>query len=125
MYDHDDEFCDDDCECYEEGYEEGYRRGRRASRPSRKQPQGCYIATAVYGSYDCPQVWTLRRFRDGYLKGSAAGRGFIRFYYALSPGVAACFGQREWIRRPVRKLLDRFVRILQRRGYSAVPYDDN
>ena len=23
----------------------------------------CYIATAVYGSYDCPQVWVLRRFR--------------------------------------------------------------
>ena len=25
---------------------------------------GCYIATCVYGSYDCPQVLTLRRFRD-------------------------------------------------------------
>jgi len=25
---------------------------------------GCYIATSVYGSYDCPQVWTLRRYRD-------------------------------------------------------------
>lgn len=25
---------------------------------------GCYVATAVYGSYDCPQVWTLRRFRS-------------------------------------------------------------
>ena len=22
---------------------------------------GCYVATAVYGSYDCPEVWTLRR----------------------------------------------------------------
>ena len=22
----------------------------------------CYVATAVYGSYDCPEVWTLRRF---------------------------------------------------------------
>lgn len=28
---------------------------------------GCYVATAVYGSYDCPQVWTLRRFRDNTL----------------------------------------------------------
>ncbi len=25
---------------------------------------GCYIATAVYGSYDCPEVWVLRRYRD-------------------------------------------------------------
>ena len=29
--------------------------------------QGCYVATCVYGSYDCPQVWTLRRFRDNTL----------------------------------------------------------
>lgn len=21
---------------------------------------GCYVATCVYGSYDCPEVWTLR-----------------------------------------------------------------
>ncbi len=26
------------------------------------ESSGCYIATAVYGSYDCPPVWTLRRF---------------------------------------------------------------
>lgn len=25
---------------------------------------GCYIATSVYGSYDCPEVWNLRCFRD-------------------------------------------------------------
>lgn len=24
------------------------------------EKNGCYIATCVYGSYDCPQVWTLR-----------------------------------------------------------------
>jgi len=29
---------------------------------------GCYIATAVYGSYNCPEVWTLRRYRDIKLK---------------------------------------------------------
>ena len=28
---------------------------------------GCYVATSVYGSYDCPEVWTLRRFRDEVL----------------------------------------------------------
>ena len=28
---------------------------------------GCYVATAVYGSYDCPEIWTLRRFRDKVL----------------------------------------------------------
>ena len=23
--------------------------------------QGCYVATCVYGSYDCPQVWVLSK----------------------------------------------------------------
>ncbi len=38
------------------------------SRNSGKK-NGCYIATCVYGSYDCPEVWTLRRFRDDVLWG--------------------------------------------------------
>lgn len=37
---------------------------------------GCYVATAVYGSYDCPQVWTLRRFRDYTLAETWYGRAF-------------------------------------------------
>ena len=28
---------------------------------------GCYIATCVYGSYNCPSVYVLRRFRDNFL----------------------------------------------------------
>lgn len=36
--------------------------------------QGCYVATCVYGSYDCPQVWTLRRFRDNTLAETMLGR---------------------------------------------------
>ena len=33
------------------------------------------------GSYDCPEVWTLRRFRDNKLSQSFLGNLFIRFYY--------------------------------------------
>src|SRR5699024_12626084 len=28
--------------------------------PAPQSSGGCYVATAVYGSYDCPEVWTLR-----------------------------------------------------------------
>ena len=42
------------------------------------EPSGnCYVAIAVYGSYDCPQVWTLRRFRDYELAKSRLGRAFV------------------------------------------------
>ena len=36
----------------------------KSSNAEAKSSGGCYVATAVYGSYDCPQVWTLRRYRD-------------------------------------------------------------
>ena len=39
--------------------------------------KGCYIATCVYNSYDCPEVWTLRRFRDEYLEKYYLGRLFF------------------------------------------------
>ena len=48
---------------------------------------GCYVATAVYGSYDCPPVWTLRRFRDYTLSKNVLGRLFIKLYYAVSPTI--------------------------------------
>ena len=40
--------------------------------------RGCYIATCVYKSYDCAEVWTLRRFRDNTLSQIWYGRLFIR-----------------------------------------------
>ena len=54
--------------------------------------EGCYIATCVYGSYDCPEVWTLRRYRDFNLAKTWYGRAFIRIYYAISPMVVKIFG---------------------------------
>ena len=57
---------------------------------------GCYIATAVYGSYDCPQVWTLRRFRDHTLAASWYGRTFLPAYYAVSPTLVKWFGRTGW-----------------------------
>ena len=123
-----DDFCDDFCdECYEEGYDEGYetaRRNTRRSSTSGSSSDGCYIATAVYGSYDCPEVWTLRRFRDEYLKGSVFGRLFVRFYYAVSPGLVRRVGGRDFFRKPVKRVLDQFVIHLKNKGFQDTPYDD-
>lgn len=59
----------------------------------------CYVATCVYGSYDCPQVWVLRRFRDERLAESIWGRAFIRTYYAISPTIVKWFGSTKWFKR--------------------------
>ena len=84
----------------------------------------CYVATCVYGSYDCPEVWTLRRFRDDYLKRHLLGRAFIKTYYAISPKIVALRGNRSTFRRFWRRVLDGFVTTLNKRGYSNRNYDD-
>lgn len=85
---------------------------------------GCYIATAVYGSYDCPQVWTLRRYRDDVLGKNVFGRLFIRIYYAVSPVLMKLFGKLGCFRNFWRKRLDKMVNKLKSRGFEDTPYKD-
>lgn len=85
---------------------------------------GCYVATAVYGSYDCPQVWTLRRFRDFTLAKTWYGRAFIRTYYAISPTLVKWFGHTEWFKKLWRGKLDGMVAKLNATGVESTPYED-
>lgn len=86
--------------------------------------QGCYVATAVYGSYNCPQVWTLRRFRDYTLAETWYGRAFIRTYYAISPTLVKWFGHTEWFKKMWKGRLDRMVANLNAEGVEDTPYED-
>lgn len=85
---------------------------------------GCYVATCVYGSYDCPQVWTLRRFRDNTLGTTWYGRLFIRTYYAVSPTIVKWFGKTDWFKKMWRGTLDRMVKELEANGVENTPYED-
>lgn len=85
---------------------------------------GCYVATAVYGSYDCPEVWTLRRFRDYTLAKTWYGRSFIKAYYAISPTLVKWFGKKTWFKLICRKNLDKMVDRLHMEGIENTPYRD-
>lgn len=87
-------------------------------------PSGCYIATCVYGSYDSPPVWTLRRYRDNVLAESWYGRAFIRVYYAISPKLVGWFGSSSWFKAVWQKHLDKLVADLQNKGFACTPYKD-
>ena len=89
-----------------------------------KPREGCYIATCVYGSYDCPEVWTLRRFRDATLASTWYGRTFIRIYYAVSPTLVKWFGNTASFRRLFKDPLDKLVARLKRQGVADTPYKD-
>ncbi|MCR5807948.1 MAG: TFIIB-type zinc finger domain-containing protein [Clostridiales bacterium] len=92
--------------------------------PTVNTSSGCYVATAVYGSYDCPQVWTLRRYRDYDLASTWYGRTFIRTYYTVSPILVKWFGETKWFKRMWKGKLDRMVADLQKKGYESTPYED-
>ena len=85
---------------------------------------GCYIATCVYGSYDCPEVWTLRRFRDNTLSNNMFGRVFIKTYYAISPEFVKWFGCTPWFKDFWKKRLDKMVSNLKSKGVADTPYKD-
>lgn len=84
----------------------------------------CYIATAVYGSYDCPQVCVLRRFRDNFLAESYLGRVFIKVYYTLSPSFVKWFGHYKEFNWIFKYPLDKFVQYLKNKGVSDSLYND-
>ena len=114
---------------YEDDFMDSLRNNQRRMREEEERRKknsndGCYIATCVYGSYDCPEVWTLRRFRDNYLKESLAGRAFVRTYYAISPKLVRAFGKNRMFRSFWRKHLDRMVQRLRAQGYEDTPYED-
>lgn len=89
-----------------------------------KASSGCYVATAVYGSYNCPQVWTLRRYRDYTLAETWYGRAFIHTYYAISPTLVKWFGHTEWFKKMWKGKLDRMVANLNAEGVEDTPYED-
>ena len=90
----------------------------------RNSTSGCYIATCVYGSYDCPEVWRLRRFRDSVLSKTWRGRLFIRTYYAISPKFVKWFGKTVWFKRIWKSVIDKIGLDLKNKGFDDTPYTD-
>lgn len=75
---------------------------------------GCYIATAVYGDYDSPEVMVLRRFRDEVLSKNIMGNVFIKVYYTLSPPIAKHLKNTKIINLLVKSILNKIVICLER-----------
>ena len=102
-------------------YTSSYRPRRHRRYRCRR---GCYVATCVYGSYDCPEVWMLRRFRDNTLASTWYGNTFIDFYYAISPTLVKWFGKSALFRSICKAPLDKIVSALKKEGVDDTPYTD-
>ncbi len=69
----------------------------------------CFIATAVYGDYNAPEVIALRRFRDQILAPTTMGRFLIAIYYHASPPIARYLAGRRQLALLVKAILNIFV----------------
>jgi len=74
----------------------------------------CFIATAVYGDYDHPQVRELRVFRDQVLMKSPARRRFVCWYYRVGPDLVNWTVGNKVCKRIVRLFLTGFSWIVNK-----------
>lgn len=82
---------------------------------------GCFVATAVYGDGEHPDVAALRWYRAHVLSQSAAGRAFCRFYYRhAGPWAARRVARRPRLRGAVLATLARLAALIRRRHGPGV-----
>jgi hypothetical protein len=70
-----------------------------------KRDPTCFVASAVYGSSEAPQVRKLQRLRDDVLLKHPIGRRLVRIYYTYSADIAAHLRNRHFLAKLVRYLL--------------------
>lgn len=75
--------------------------------------EGCFVATAAYGSELTGELDLLRRFRDRHLKQSAAGQLFVATYYSLGPAFARVIARDERLRAGAREILAPLVAVVR------------
>lgn len=70
--------------------------------------QGCFIATAAYGTPLAEEINVLRKVRDSYLVHREWGKELVSLYYTLSPPIAEVIEKSE----PLKKLVRTFLKPL-------------
>ena len=73
--------------------------------PWSSKSEGCFIATAAYGTPLAQEINYLRMFREDYLKPHYLTKKLVYAYYKVSPPIAKTVSKSLLFRRAVRFLL--------------------
>ena len=89
---------------------------------------GCFIATAAFGSELAPQVQFLREYRDNIIMRTSVGSSFINafntVYYTFSPTVADVERNNPILQELVRAGVTPLLGILQITNLSSIESDE-
>lgn len=80
------------------------------------QRQGCFIATAAYGTPFSKEINVLRNFRDSYLVYRGWGKEIIKAYYKISPPIAEIIEKSENLKKIVRTCLKPIVSLFKEKS---------
>ena len=99
---------------FEDSFQDGETDSVYTSLKDGNEPaEGCFIATAAYGSYFENHVKVLREFRDNILLTNSFGKQIVSIYYKYSPNIAAYIATNESLKVAVRILLTPIVYIIK------------
>lgn len=103
-------------EGYPPDYYEEIKTTETKASNSKSEKSGCFVATAVYGSYNLYQVVLLRNFRDNYLSNYKMGNIFISIYYKVSPPLAKYINNKPQITTILRtSIFNPMIRFISKR----------
>lgn len=95
---------------------------------------GCFVTTAVYQTWNAPELNIFRTFRDKVIKTSPAGARLLWQYYRLGPSWAAAIKNEPMITIPLRTVFSGLALILdhidlehpivQGMGHKILEYTD-
>ena len=85
--------------------------------PWSPKDEGCFIATAAYGTPMAIEINYLRQFRDNFLKNNFTTKQFVYTYYIISPHIAKIIIRSIVLKKIIRILLKPFI-IIFRRWYK-------
>lgn len=75
--------------------------------------QGCFIATAAYGTPLAEEINVFRKVRDSYLVHREWGKELVSLYYTLSPPIAEIIERSAPLKKLVRTFLKPLVKFFK------------
>lgn len=77
---------------------------------TKEDKSDCFVATAIYGSYDSFEVKKLQQWRDSFLSKYIIGKIFIQIYYRIGPSLATFVKTKSFLKNILKVVIDFIIK---------------